>query len=339
MDTQSVLFDLVRGNCISGYDKGAARVAMQAVKAYCPEAYFDNLGNIIAPFHPAKPGQPHILMDAHLDEIGFAVTTIDEQGFLHLGKVGGPDLRVLLGAEVTVQAKEPLYGVICCRPPHLASSDEYKKAPKMEEIAVDIGMSHDRAAELVSPGDYVFLRREPLPMLGGLVTGKGIDDRAGITAILCCLDRLKGKELNAGVTAIFSLSEECGLKAVAAGTFGVAPTHAIVIDVSFALTPDAPKEKCGEFYKGPMIGISPILSRGMTDKFFALAKESSIPYQAEVMPGDTGTNSDAVAVTGEGVKVGMLSIPLRYMHTAAEVIAIKDIENTGKLAAEYILSL
>jgi endoglucanase len=284
-------------------------------------------------------GGEHILLDAHLDEIGFAVTSIDKDGFLHLGKAGGPDMHVLLGHEVKVQAKEELYGVFCSKPPHLTTREDYKKSPEIDTVAVDIGMSQQRAKELVSPGDYVFLRQTPTTLLNNLVTGKAFDDRAGITSILRCLEIIKDKKPQVGVTAIFSLSEETGLMAVKAGAFSVAPTHAIVIDVSFGLAPDIPKEKCGELKKGPMIGISPMLSREVTDKLFELAEDKKIPYQTEVMPGGTGTNSDIVSISGIGIKTGLISIPLRNMHTAVEVVAPKDIENVAKLTAEYILSL
>lgn len=337
MDIKSVLFALAGEDCITGGDEGAAHTALALVKESCPEAHYDALGNIVAPFVPPSPGGEHILLEAHLDEIGFMVTSVDADGFLRVGKSGGPDLRILLGHEVRVHGQKTLPGVFCCRPPHLASKDEYKKVPEPSELAVDIGLTHDEACALVAPGDCVFLSRTPAKLLGGLVTGKAFDNRAGVTAVLRCLELLRSRRPDVGVTALFSLSEELGFKNAGAGAFAAAPTQALVFDVSFALTPDSPREKCGEFFKGPMIGVSPILSNEVTAALFETAKAKGIPYQTEVMPGGTGTNSDAVAVAGPGVKTGLLSIPLRYMHTAAEVIAPEDIESTGRLAAEYIL--
>lgn len=337
MDIRSVLFTLAGEDCIAGGDEGAAHAALALVKESCPAAHYDALGGIVAPFFPAAPGGEHILLEAHLDEIGFMVTAVDADGFLRVGRSGGPDLRVLLGHEVRVHGRETLHGVFCCRPPHPAGGDEYKKVPEPSELAVDIGFGRDEACALVAPGDPVFLSRTPAELLGGLVTGKAFDNRAGITAVLYCLELLRKRRPEIGVTALFSLSEELGFKNAGAGAFAAAPTQALIFDVSFALTPDSPKEKCGEFFKGPMIGVSPILCKEITASLFGTARAGGIPYQTEVMPGGTGTNSDAVAVSGPGVKTGLLSIPLRYMHTAAEVVALADIESTGRLAAEYIL--
>jgi putative aminopeptidase FrvX len=338
MNLEEFLYSISSASCISGRE-GAAEIIFGAVKVFSPDACFDRLGSIVAPVIPPKEGGEHLLIDAHIDEIGFVVTNIDDEGFLRVGKVGGPDLRILLGHEVTVFGSEPLFGLFCCRPPHLSNAEDYKKAPSVDELAIDIGRSKESAAALVSPGDFVTLRCEPARLKNGLITGKALDNRAGVAAVLRTLKLLQGKKLNIGLTAVLSISEELGERGAKAAAFGAAPTQAIVIDTSFAMTPDSPREKCGELFKGPMIGVSPVLSHEITSQLFALASEKGIPYQTEVMSGDTGTNSDAISVTRSGVSTGLLSIPLRYMHTACEVVAIQDIENTAQLAAAYILSI
>lgn len=334
--TQELLFSLCENDCIIGNVMDAATVAMKEVKKYSSEAYFDRYGNIIAPIKKPKNGGMHLMLEAHIDQIGFVVTNIDADGFLHVGRVGGPDMRILLGNEVTVHAKKGLFGVFCCRPPHLSSSDDYKKVPSEDEIAIDIGFDAEKAKELVSPGDYVTLARRPSALLNGYVTGKSIDNRAGVAVMLRSLELLAGQLPDIGLTVLFALSEELGERGAKTGAFAVNPTHAIVVDVSYGYTPDSPREKCGDLKKGPMIGISPVLSREMTDRFFEIAKEKGIPYQTEVMSEETGTDSDAVSITREGVKTGLLSVPLRYMHTSIEMIAIEDLENTAAVIAEYI---
>jgi putative aminopeptidase FrvX len=338
MNLELFLSRISSASCVSGRE-GAAEIILNEVRKYSPDAYVDRLGSIIAPVLPAKAGGEHLLLDAHIDEIGFIVTNIDDEGFLRVGKVGGPDLRVLLGHEVTVFGKEPLFGIFCCRPPHLSSAEDYKKAPALEELAIDIGYSKEQSEALVSPGDIITLRREPKMLKNGLLTGKALDNRAGVAAVLRVLELLNGKKPDIGLTVILSISEELGERGAKAAAFAVAPTQAIVIDTSFAMTPDSPREKCGELKHGPMIGVSPVLSGRITSQLFSLAKEQGIPYQTEVMGGETGTNSDAISVTQSGVSTGLLSIPLRYMHTAAEVIALEDIKNTAQLAAAYILSV
>lgn len=337
MDIKQVLFSLSEASCITSAGH-ALKIAFEETKKYAPDVYCDRLGNIIAPVRKPKNNEPHILLEAHIDEIGFVVTCVDEDGFLRIAKVGGPDIRVLLGHEVTVFAKENLFGVFCCRPPHLSTSADYKKVPELDELAIDIGFSHDSACELVSPGDYITLRVKPAELCGGAVTGKAFDNRAGVVTVLRCLE-LCAEKVGCGLTAAFTLSEELGTRGAVTASFGVAPTHAIVVDVSFGMTPDAPREKCGEMGKGPMIGVSPILSREITSLLFTLAKEQSIPFQTEVMGGSTGTNADPISISREGVSTGLVSVPLRYMHTAGESVVIEDIENSARLMAAAVLSI
>jgi endoglucanase len=337
MELKELLASLGAASCITSAGK-ASQLALDAVRKFAPNAHRDRLGSIIAPVREEKPNKPHILLDAHIDEIGFVVTAIDENGFLHVGKVGGTDMRILLGHEVTVFGKKELFGVFCCRPPHLSSSEDYKKVPSIDELAIDIGFSHDDACDLVSPGDYITLRATPAELCGETFCSKALDNRSGVAAVLRCLE-ICGERADCSLTAVFSLSEELGLRGAATAAFSVAPTHALVVDVSYGMTPDAPREKCGEMGKGPMIGISPVLSREVTATLISIARAKSIPFQTEVMGGETGTNADAVSVSRVGVATGLLSIPLRYMHTAVECVKLEDVEKTARLMAAAVLEI
>jgi len=227
---------------------------------------------------------------------------------------------------------------VCSTPPHL-SSDEEKTNKKVEELYIDVGLTREAAEKRIAPGDRVTIDACPRIMLNGFVSGKALDDRAGCVALLCGLEQLKGVPLRCGLSVLFSSMEEVGGQGAGTAAHRVNPTHAVVVDVSFGHTPDAPREKCGEMKKGPMIGFSPILDRGMSQGFVALAEEREIPSQREVMSGKTGTNADRIVTTRGGVKTGMLSIPLKYMHTPIETVAVEDVENTGKLLAAYAESL
>lgn len=334
MNLQNLLFSLSENSCITGAGS-AADIIFDAASKIAPDTYRDTLGNIIVPVKKAKEGLPNILVEAHIDEVGFVVQTIDDDGFLHIGKTGGVDRKVLLGSEVTVFGKERVFGVFCSRPPHLTSKDDSKKVPEIDELIIDIGYSRDKACEKVSPGDYITLRQKPAKMLGGRITGKAFDNRAGTAAALRCLELCSDK-LDCGLIGAFTLSEELGCRGAVTAAFAAKPTHALVVDTSFGYTPDAPREKCGDLGKGPMIGISPILSRKVTDMLFDLAKKLNIPYQTEVMGGETGTNADPISISRSGVATGLVSIPLRYMHTAVESIDISDVENTAKLMAAAV---
>lgn len=339
MDIKEILrqFSLTSG--VAGNEKSAAELGANLLSEY-GRVKFNPLGSVICEVKPRIEGKPHIMLDAHIDEIGLIVTFITEDGFLKVGNVGGVDRRTLLASPVTVHTKSgEIKGVICSVPPHLAG-DDAKKIPKIDEINIDIGFStREEAQKYVRVGDRITITACFGEMLGGYVYGKALDDRACCAIILRTLELLKGRELDCGLTAVFSTQEETGQAGAKTAAYEINPTHAIALDVSFAYTPDAEKSKCGELKKGGMIGIAPILSNALTERLIDTAKEKKIPYQLEVMGGRTGTNADDIATTRCGVEVGMISLPLRYMHTPVEMIALEDIEHCARLLAEYLLEV
>lgn len=334
-ELKQLLFSLSRACCVNERQQ-AAKLVLKELETMQVPAETDSVGNIIATLHPARAGHPHLMLEAHLDEIAFIVTAVTEEGFLRVAKVGGPDLRVLAGHEVTVFGTEPLFGVFCCQPPHLTAAEDRKKVPPIDEAAVDIGFNAEEAHRRVSPGDYVFLRREPVELANGLVSGKAMDNRAGVATVLLALQMLQQKELSCGVTAVFALGEELGERGAITSSFAVAPDSAIVVDTSHALTQESPPEKCGKFFAGPMVGVAPSLDASFTEALVRTAKQNNIRFQREIMSGRTGTDADVVATSRGGVKTALLSIPLRYMHTANEIVALQDITDTATLIAAYL---
>ncbi len=317
---------------VSGAENEAASVASEMLGRYMAVST-DALGSVTG----RKEGKgPHILLDAHLDQIGLIVTAVDEDGFLKFAKCGGADRRVLAAAEVTVHGKEKVYGVITSTPPHLAKPDEASKALAFDEMAIDIGMKKDEAVKLVSLGDRVTFNGNYLQLLGNRVSSPSIDDRAGVAAILRCLEILEEKSVDCNLSVMFSVQEETGGSGAQAASFSAQADEAIAVDVSFASAPSVSSEKYASLGKGTMIGFAPSLDYQMSRMLEAIAKREEIPYQHEVMGGKTGTNCDEIQVSGRGVKTALLSVPLRNMHTACEVCDLEDIENTARLMAEYI---
>lgn len=275
-----------------------------------------------------------IMLDAHIDEVGFVVTNIDDNGFLTVNKAGGIDIRALAAKTVTIHGKEKVTGVFCSTPPHLSSGEnEYDDISK---IKIDT-MLGEKAKELISVGDIVTYNTKPFA-LGNLVSGKSFDDRAGVVCLLELAERLSNKKLPCNV--VFSLcdSEELGCRGSRTATFSVNPDEAIAIDVSFGDGPNISPDECGKVGSGAMVGISPVLDKGISERLINLAKENNIPYQCEVMGGNTSTDSDVISITREGVKTGLLSIPLRNMHTDVEVLDIADINSVCDILESYILS-
>ena len=276
-----------------------------------------------------------LMLDAHIDELGFIVTDVDNNGFLTVAKCGGIDLRTLPARPVTVHGKEKITAVFCSTPPHL--SDDEKEFKEIAEIKLD-SMLGGKARDVISVGDYVTFSQTPIELLGGKITGKSLDDRAGVACLLELAKRLSGKELPVSVVFSISDSEELGLRGAKTSTFKIAPDEAVAIDVSFGDGPDISPDDCGKLGFGGMIGVAPTLSNKISKKLIKIAKENNIKYQTEVMGGNTSTNADVISTTKSGVLTGLVSIPLRNMHTDIETIDISDIYAVCDLLETYILS-
>ena len=332
IEVSALLEKLCAAKGVSGAENEAAAVAAELLGRHMP-AKTDILGSVTG---TTGSGDTHILLDAHLDQIGLVVTSIDENGFLKVTKCGGADIRVLAAAEVTVHGKEKLFGVITSTPPHLSSPGDSGKAKGFDEIAVDIGMSRDEAVKYVSAGDRITFNGEYKQLLGNRICSPSLDDRAGVAAILRALELLDGKNHNCIISVLFSVQEETGGSGAKTGAFAADADEAIAVDVSFASAPSVSSEKYAALGGGAMIGYAPSLDFAMSKKLAEIAEKNDIPNQSEVMGGRTGTNCDQIQLAGKGVKTALISVPLRNMHTAAEVCDLADIENTARLIAAYI---
>ncbi len=314
-------------------DFQAAKTVKKLMESYCKNIEIDAMNSVLCTVKEPKDGQPLVMLDAHLDEIGLMVTHIDDNGFLKVASCGGVDYRMILGRSVTVHAKEPVKGIVVC------VEQDSKKIPDADKVRIDTGMSGEYAREIILPGDKITIDAPYTELLSSNVTSRAFDDRAGCAVVVRAVQLLSEMNLDCGVAAVFSVQEENGCRGAMTATFKTEPTHAIVTDVSFGHTPDAPKDKCGVMGKGPMIGISPVLDIKLSRLMEKTAKENDIPYQLEVMGGSTGTNSDNISVSRYGVKTGLISIPLRYMHSPVEVVSLNDVENCAKLMAETVCSI
>lgn len=329
---KNMIFELSCLDGTSGNETEAAKRAASMLKKYMP-VRIDTLGNVRG---ETNGSGVHILLDAHIDRIGMVVTGIENNGFVKFTRCGGLDARVLAAEEVTIWGKEVVYGVITSTPPHLCN-DDGKKAKNFEELSIDTGISSERLKEIVSPGDRVTVNTKPLTLLGDRISCAALDDRSGVASILRCLEILNDKRHNCKISVVFAVQEETSGSGAATGAFDANAEEAIAVDVSFAMAPNLKKEECGVLGKGAMIGISPTLDYNMSRQFEKIAKNNNIPYQFEVMDGTTGTDADEIQIAGNGCRMGLISIPQRNMHTAAEIIDLNDVEAVAQLMARYIL--
>ncbi len=332
MDLEKTIMSLCLAKGVSGDESEAAELAISMLKEYTDDCYIKN-GNVIGHFG-AKGKKPHVLIDAHIDQIGLVVTHITEEGFLKVSNCGGIDRRILAAQQVIVMGKVPVNGVICSVPPHLETDES--KVPEMSDICIDVGMSKEQAEQVISLGDKIVFTPHCEKLLGDRISGTSLDDRCGVAAVLRAMDIVKEKTLQCEVTVLLSTQEEVGERGAKIAAFDIEPDIALAVDVSFALTSDDSELKCGKMGKGCMIGFAPSLDRELSKQFKEIAERNELPYQIEVMNGSTGTNADRFSVNKGGAKAVTLSVPLKYMHTPAEVISVSDVENTARLIAAYL---
>lgn len=332
------LFETLETLCglpaVSGFEMQAAQTVSAMFAPYCDEVHTDALGNVYGFRRCGREGAKTLLLDAHLDQIGFLVTEVLEGGFLRFAPVGGVDPRMLLGNEVMILTEEPLYGVIACMPPHLLKAGEQDKAVPVEEMMIDTGFTDAKGK--IAVGTPVVFAQQPVQLSGDTVTGKCLDDRAGVAAILLAMEKLAAEQtLACDIAVLISAQEEVTGLGAQGGAFTVQPDYAIAVDVTHGKTPDGPSEGVFELGSGAAVGMGPNFHRGLTNMLLRTAKTWDIPYTLEVMEGNTGTNAWTIQIVAHGVATALLSIPERYMHTPIETIRLSDLEAVSELIYRF----
>lgn len=339
MEIKRFLKDICEAPGVSGYEHHVANIVKAAFCRYADEVRHDRLGNVVFFKRGTGEKRPRILLAAHMDEIGFMVTKIEEGGFLRFSAVGGIDPRTIVGQEVLLYGREMLHGVIGAKPPHLTDDDEREKGHKLEDLHIDVALPEERVKKLVSVGDLAVIRRDFIQLAGNTVAAKAMDDRAGIAVLLQCLKELERLQHTADVYAVATVQEEVGVRGAATATYGVVPDIGIAVDVTHGEMPGVPDHDTCNLGKGPGVTIGPNIHPKVGQEIIRVAKEYRIPYQLEVYPGPTGTDARAIQVTRGGIPTGLVSIPLRYMHTSVELLDMEDIKHAGRLLASFIASV
>jgi endoglucanase len=334
------LFALIKDLCETEGIAGDEKKITEKIAGYFPDCEKTQIGrSLLVKLFPKREEKKNILIDAHIDRVGFRVTYITDGGFLKVGNIGGIDTRILPAERVSVMGKNGvLPGVISTKPPHL-SGDE-KGALNPSEIAIDVGMDKETAEREIDLGAAVYLDNTCEKMLGDRITGAAFDNRAGAAILIAAAEKMQNgasatlPECN--VYLLFSEGEEVGERGAKIAAAGISFDRAIVVDSSFAEGNSEDKQKCGKMGKGVMIGVSSALDTALSNAFIKTAKAQKIPYQIEIMPAVTGTNADELSLTKSGAKSVTLSFPIRNMHTPVEVLSLQDLEATAELIAAYI---
>lgn len=335
LDYQHVLSRLCGLSAPSGFEASAALEARRMLAPFVDEVSIDRLGSVLGVRRCGKENAPRLLLDAHLDEIGFIVTG-HEDGFLRFATLGGVDPRMLPDREVTIMTDPPIYGVVACLPPHVQSGEDMDKSVPVSDSYIDVGLDQEEAQKRIPIGTPITFRGGCFRLGEELLCGKAMDDRACFAILLDAAAQLKEKELDVDLFILGSTQEETSSAGAVTAAYGAAPQMCIAVDVTHGSTPDGQKDKTFPLGEGPVIGVGPNCTRWMSDKLLNLGKELDIPTQMEVMSGHSGTNAWPLQISREGVATAVLSLPLRYMHTPVEVCAREDMENTAKLLAAFV---
>ena len=342
MDTPALLDSLLRTPGPSGYESDAAAVWRAA--AGFAEITTDGLGSSVATIGDDESA-PLVAVVGHIDEIGLVVTHIDEKGFLFFAPIGGWDPQILVGQRVTINGNEgPVPGVAGRKPIHLLDPDQRKKVVKLKEMHIDIGADDREAAqELVSVGDPVVIDAEPMAVAGGRLVSRSMDNRLGSYVALEALRRVhEDGSATARFAAVAAVQEEIGLFGSRTAAFTVRPDLAVAIDVTHATdAPGVDEKEVGShpFGSGPVIGRGSTLSPKVYEMLRATAEDAGIPYSVGASGNATHTDADSLQISRTGIPTGLVSIPLRYMHSPVEMVDLADVEATVELVAAFVKSL
>ena len=322
----------------SGFEERAAEAAAELLRPLTDEVRTTRLGSVVGVRRCGRDRAQKLLLDAHLDEIGFIVTG-HEEGFLRFAPLGGVDPRMLPDREVVILTDPPIPGVVACLPPHVQTAEDMDKSLPVKDLYIDVGLSQEEAERQIPIGTPAAYRGGCTPLGEDLLCGKALDDRAGFAVLLDVLERLKDKPLDVDLYVLGSTQEETHSTGAITAAYEIAPQLCVAVDVTHGDSPDASKHETFPLGKGPVIGVGPNCARSLSGRLKELAKELEIPVQIEVMSGSSGTNAWPIQVSREGVATAVLSIPERYMHTPLEVVYKRDLEDTARLLAAFVESL
>ncbi len=333
-----LLKKLCEAHGVPGREEAVRTLVVSELDKLCDEIRTDALGNVIA----LKKGNgrgPKVMIAAHMDEIGFLVSHVDEKsGFLRIDPVGGFDPRVLMAQRVVVHTESgDFVGIIGSKPPHVLTEEERKKPVELKDLFIDLGLPADEVRKRVHIGDFVTLQQDFIEV-GNLVSCKALDDRVGVYVMIEAVK--KAKKHICDIYAVATTQEEVGVRGARVSSFNIAPDIGVALDVTVAS--DVPgvgeHEHVTKLGAGVAIKIkdslsisNPKLVRTMRE----LAEKKKIKYQMEILPRG-GTDAGAIQMTREGVAAITLSIPTRYLHSVVEAAHKDDIQAAIDLLAAFL---
>jgi len=322
----------------SGYEPAAQKIWCQYARMYADEVRTDSYGNAVAVLNPA--GDPKIMLDGHVDEVGLMVKHIDEKGFIYFQRIGGVDSALVRGKRVNIQTSRGVVrGVIGAPAIHLQERGKDPKVPKMHESYIDIGAADGKEARRrVEVGQAATFVDDFELLNKNIAVARGFDNRAGTWVVIEALRLAAKAKPRCAIYACSSVQEELGLMGAKMQVFNVSPDAAIVVDVTHATdTPDIDVKQHGEvkMSKGPTVSIGRENHPAIVARLRRIANRKKIPLQSEAFSLTGGTDAAIIYTHHGGVPSAVLSVPNRYMHTTVEMIDLRDLQRAADLLAAF----
>lgn len=327
---------------LSGFEGPAARLIEEKWRPLVDEIDVSRVGSL----HGLKKGsgrepRPALMLAAHMDAIGLQVSRIQD-GFLHITNLGGVDIRVLPGLEVTVHATgsgEDLPGVIAMPSASLLPESEGQGVIALKYLLVDTGLTAREVERKVRIGDLVSFANEPLELAGDVISGHSVDNRASVVALTVCLEELRNKSHAWDVWAVATVQEENSYLGAYSSAYQLRPQLAVAVDVTHAKGPNAHGWQTFTMGEGVGLCMGPNMHPFLQARLKEVAERTEIPWFLDIAPEHSGTDAFPMQITAEGIPTALVEFPIRYMHTPVEAVSIKDIQRAGRLLAEFIASL
>lgn len=338
------LKELVEAPSPSGFEQPAAKVFRDRLAKTADEIETNVMGSVHAVVKGTAKDGVSVMLAGHIDEIGLMVNYISDAGYISFAAIGGVDAAILPGMRVQVHATDgPLLGVMGRKPIHLIEDDERKNVTKIDKLFIDLGLPAEEVKKRVRVGDCITFGVGFETFGDDLAVSRAFDDKMGAFIAARVAEEVKAAGGAPGdCVAAGTVQEEIGLRGGITSAWHVDPVVGIAVEVCHATDyPDIDKRKHGEFElgKGPVIARGPNINPVVFDLLVAAAEAAKVPYQIGAEPRGTGTDANAIQLSRGGKAAALVSVPLRYMHTPTEVLALKDLDATIKLLTRFVLDL
>ncbi len=327
---------------VPGFEQRIRKVVIDEISEYVDKVEIDNLGNVYA-IKNGDNDSKRVMVAAHMDEIGFIVNYIDDNGFIKFQPLGGFDPKTLTSQRVTIHGTEDIIGVMGSKPVHIMKDEEKGKPVKIEDFYIDTGLPADEVKKIVSIGDTI-TRKSKLIEMGNCINAKSLDNRISVYILIETLKLLKDKEVPYTVYGVFSVQEEIGIRGANVASHNINPHFGFGLDTTIAydLPGAKPEESVTKLGKGVGIKIldgSVVCDYRMVDYMKKTANQNDINWQAELLPKGGTDTAGIQRMSKTGAIVGAVSIPTRHIHQTIEMVHKDDVINGIKLLQKCLTNL